>query len=367
MTGVRLALLALLASGILGGCQASQSRFATETAVATVIAPSTPTLTPSGEVLMIDGDPVRGMLIPTVDGPAQYALTDRWLYRRDGDDWSSTGTVPDSRSILVDPARPDRIFRGGHPACSGEADEEPDREPITFSKSTDGGNTWRAVPGGGDIRPLIIDPALGDVIYGSDCGLAISTDAGESWREYYRSLGHTVIDAGVVGERLLVLEASVTGRGRLRALNVTVPEDPELETILLETGNLFDLDAKVNRIVVAGIGGVTFSVDNGENWTTSRNGLEDVTLESATDLPPEELEPSLPAFGVLAVKFDPIHPERIFAGTVRGLFISQDSGITWDPYSRVQLDARVLDIQFAAGGQDVYVTTPDGVVIVPNP
>ena len=45
---------------------------------------------------------------------------------------------------------------------------------------------------------------------------------------------------------LMLLETSVAGRGRLREINVTVPEDPELDTILLVSGNSFDLDAKDN-------------------------------------------------------------------------------------------------------------------------
>jgi hypothetical protein len=353
----------VLAAGLLAGCQASQTRFATETVEALVTPHETATNTPSGDLLMIDGAPVRAVFVPSAGGPARYALTDDWLFRQDGNGWVATTAAADERSILVDPARPERLLRGNHPACS----EAAEGEPITFSKSTDGGNTWRAIPGGDNILPLAIDPTLGDVIYGSDCGLAISTDAGESWRAYYHSRRHTVVDAVAVGERLLVLEVSVTGRGRLRAINVTVPEDPELDTVLLETGNVFDLDARPEQVVVGGMEGVALSVDNGETWTTSRIGLEDVTIESFENLLPEESDGPLPALGVLAVRFDPHNTQRIFAGTVRGLYISQDNGLTWDIYSRVHLDARVLDIQFAAGGNDVYVTTPDGVLIVPNP
>ncbi|MEZ4521505.1 MAG: hypothetical protein R3A46_07670 [Thermomicrobiales bacterium] len=349
--------------GIVSACTASDERFATETAGSSDAALSTATLTPSGDPLMIGGDPVLRVYVPELEGPARYALTAGWLYRRDGHDWIATNAATDDRWILVDPSRPDRLFRGDHPACSEDADSK----PITFSKSIDGGDTWRAIPGGDNIRPLIVDPTLGDVIYGSDCGLAISTDAGENWRAYYRSRGHTVVDAVVVGERLLVLEISESGRGRVRKINVTVPEDPELDTILFETGHVFDLDAKPERIVVAGMEGISVSVDNGETWTTSRSGIEDVTLESIDDLPPQPAGETQPAFGVLAVRFDPINSRRIFAGTVRGLYISQDAGLTWDSYSKIQLDTRVLDIQFAAGGNDVYVTTPDGVTIVPNP
>ncbi len=344
---------------VLAGCEASERRIATETA-----APhGTPTHTPSGDLLRIEDDPVRTVYVPSSDGPARYALTDSWLYRRESNDWVPTNTAADERAILVDPARPERLLRGNHPACSDEIEAD----PITFSKSTDGGNTWRAIPGGDNIRPMAIDPALGDVIYGSDCGLAISTDAGESWRAYYRSRDHTVVDAVVVDERLLVLEVSITGRGRLREINVTVPEDPELDKVLIETGAVFDLDARPDRIVVGGMEGIALSVDNGETWTRSRAGLEDVTVESLDSLPPEESEEPQPTLGVLAVRFHPLNTQRILAGTVRGLYISQDAGLTWDAYSRVPLDARVLDIQFAAGGNDIYVTTPEGVLIVPNP
>jgi hypothetical protein len=366
-TWVALRLIPLIiVSLILTGCRASNERFATETAGAISTPQLTPTNTPSGDLLMIDTDPVHAVFIPTVDGPARYALTADWLYRLESNEWVLTETRADNRSILVDPARPQRLFRGNHPPCSLEEEASGEIEPTTFSKSTDGGNSWRAVPGGDNILPLVIDPTLGDVIYGSDCGLAISTDAGETWRAYYRSRGHTVIDAVVVGERLLVLEVSLAGRGRLRAINVTVPEDPELDTILLETRNAFSLDASQERIVVAGTEGVELSVDNGSTWTLSRNGLEEVTVESVAELSPAEAGEQLPKFGVLSVRLDSSHPQRVFAGTVGGLFISQDSGLTWDPYLPVPLDARVLDIQFAAGG-DVYVTTPSGVLIVPNP
>ena len=348
---------------LIGSCQASQDRFATETAQARTTAVETATHTPSGDLLRIDGDPVLRVFIAALDGPARYAVTAQRLYRNEGGDWIATEAAADVRTILVDPSLPERLFRGNHPPCSDQIDEE----PITFSKSTDGGNTWRAIPAGDNIQPLAIDPALGNVIYGSDCGLAISSDAGETWRDYYRSRGHTVVDAVVVGERLLVLETSVSGRGRVRSINVTVPEDPELVDVLIETGVVFDLDARPERFVIGGIEGVAVSVDSGETWTTSRNGLEDVTVESAASLPPLEEGDIAPAAGVLTVRLDPSRSQRIFAGTVRGLYISQDAGLTWDVYSQVAFDARIVDIQFASGGNDIYVTTPEGVLVVPNP
>jgi photosystem II stability/assembly factor-like uncharacterized protein len=311
---------------------------------------------------MIDGSPVLHIYVPDAGGPARYAMTAERLFRWTDGDWVQTASRADNRVILVDPVRPNRLFRGNHPPCTLE-----DTDSITLSKSTDGGNTWRAIAAGDNIRPLAIDPTLGDVIYGSDCGLTISTDGGETWREYYRARGHTVVDAAVVGETLLVLEVSLTGRGRLRQINVTVPENPELVTGLVETGHVFDLDADRERIVIGGLQGIIFSLDGGETWTTTREGLEAVTIETPEDIPVEEAEARTPRFGVLTVKLDPTHPQRLFAGTVRGLYISQDAGLTWDVYSSVRTDARIVNIQFAGEGNDIYLTTPRGVMVVPNP
>jgi hypothetical protein len=347
----------------LPACQASNERFATETAGAADPAQRTPTNTPSGDPLMIDGDPVQRVYISSIDDPARYALTEERLFRWDAGRWEPTETRADGRAILVDPVRPDRLFRGNHPACS-LLDES---EPVTFSKSVDGGNTWRAVPGAENIRPLAVDPTLGDVVYGSDCGLTISTDAGETWREYYRAHDYTVVDVVVLGEQLLSLELSVSGRGRLRQINVTVPEAPEMVSRLVETGRVFDLDAGRERIIIGGLLGVTVSTDGGESWSTSRAGLEEVTVASEDELPPQQATGRPPEYGVLVVRLDPLHGDRLFAGTTRGLFISQDEGLTWDAYTAVDLDARVIDIQFGGGGNDIYVTTPDGVVVVPNP
>jgi hypothetical protein len=352
----------LLAALALGGCQASDERFATETAQADATAQETSTNTPLGDFLMIDGSPVLHIYVPDAGGPARYAMTAERLFRWTDGDWVQTASRADNRVILVDPVRPNRLFRGNHPPCTLE-----DTDSITLSKSTDGGNTWRAIAAGDNIRPLAIDPTLGDVIYGSDCGLTISTDGGETWREYYRARGHTVVDAAVVGETLLVLEVSLTGRGRLRQINVTVPENPELVTGLVETGHVFDLDADRERIVIGGLQGIIFSLDGGETWTTTREGLEAVTIETPEDIPVEEAEARTPRFGVLTVKLDPTHPQRLFAGTVRGLYISQDAGLTWDVYSSVRTDARIVNIQFAGEGNDIYLTTPRGVMVVPNP
>lgn len=356
-------LVALVVVGGAVGCRASQDRFATETIAAIETPLETATNTPLGDFLMIDGDPVVAAWVPDPDGPIRYAMTTKRLYRRnEQDEWVPTETRADDRHILVDPVRPERLFRGNHPACSLE-----NPEPITFSKSVDGGNTWRAIPGGDNIRPLAIDPELGDVIYGSDCGLAISTDAGETWRDYYHAIGHTVVDALAVGERLLVLEISESGRGRLREINVTVPETPEMATRLVEAGQVFDLDADRERIIIGGVSGVIISMDGGETWTSSRVGLETVTIEEGQGVPPEESDEHPRMYGVLTVRLDPNDSDRIFAGTVRGLYISQDDGVTWDVYEAVRLDRRIENIQFGGGGNDLYLTTPEGVLVVPNP
>lgn len=348
---------------VLSACQSADNRRATQTVEADRGASPTQTLTPSGDPLRIDEDLVIEVFVPSIDDPARYAFTEDRLYIRDGTDWVPTDTRTDSRKMLVDPSRPERIYRGAHPPCTTE-----NPEPVSFSKSEDSGETWRTIPGAENIEPIAIDLQVSDVLYGSDCGLAISNDAGETWRPYYRSRDYIVVEAVPLGERLLVLERSVGGRGRLREIDVTVPEDPALAATLLEVEGAHAMDADADRIIIGTNTGVMTSNDGGRNWSTSRVGIEDVTSEEGEDPPPADpTEASIGVRGVLAVRIDPTNRDRFFAGTRRGFFVSQDNGATWDRYQAMRLDSAVEKIAIGGGGSDLYVTTPNGVLVLPNP
>lgn len=352
--------ISLLLLVTLIGCTAAEHSSATQTAAG--VAEPTQTRTPAGDLLRIDGELVRHVYVPTIDEPARYAMTDERLYVWATDEWQPTETRYDGRTILVDPSDPLRLFRGDHPAC--------DREPaqtITFSKSEDGGQTWRAIPAGDNIQPLAMDPQIKDVLYGTNCGLTISTDAGETWDSYYRSVDFTVLDIAIVQDRLLLLERSTRGLGRIVEIRVTDPENPELVDVLLEEQSIYALDADENRIIVASAKGVSISLDGGRTWTMTKLGLEGVVLGEEDAPLPQATENPGPERGVLSVQLDPTNSSQIFAGTVRGLYISQDNGVTWAPYAAATLDASVVDIQIGDSASDLFVTTERGVLVAPKP
>jgi hypothetical protein len=306
---------------------------------------------------------VRAVYIPDpAQGPA-YVLTDELLFVRDGGLWKATGARADGRSLLVDPARPERIYRGGHPPC-----DEPASSPgIPFEISEDGGLTWRAVPSGQNIRPLAIDPSLPDTLYGSDCALAFSFDGGLTWSRLHLLEGYDITDLAFVGNRLLALGVSSQGRSRLREIDLSDPANPRPGDVLLELGGVACLDADKTRMVVGGRQGVYVSDDGGVSWTSSRQGLEEVT-RGDDELPAQLANGKLTdEWGVFSIEIAPHPKHRILAGSAHGLYISQDDGATWVRYSEVGPAEPISAIQFGLDGADLYVTTSRGVVVVPNP
>jgi hypothetical protein len=355
---VALTLLLLLA---LPGCSTeAANRTATSEAGGT---PAT-TITPSGNLLMIDGDIVRQVFVPDPQQGALYALTAERLYVWRDREWQPTTARHNGRVYVVDHNNTDRIFRGDHLTCGHETEHD----PIDLEVSEDSGNTWRTLTNGTNIRPLAIDPVFPNVLYGTDCTLTISTDLGETWYKVEPLINHEIIDIAVVGERLLVLGISTQGKSQVRELRLPSPDQPEISDSIFEVEGIAALDADATRIVIGSRDGVQISLNGGQTWATSRSGLESVTVAPGDEATPTAtIQRPNPRFGILTVAIDPTRENRIFAGTVRGLYVSQDNGGTWDHYRAVDERARVSDVQFALSGADIFVTTDAGVVAVPNP
>jgi hypothetical protein len=350
--------LLLLVAILTGGCES----FRVEDDSPSASGSPTTTQTPSREIIVIDGQPVIQLFIPDPSQGPTYALTASALYRRQSGRWERTRTENDGRALLIDPADPERIYRGNHPSCTVDSAAK----EIPFEVSHDGGNSWRVQPQGRNIRPLAIDPSIPEIIYGSFCYLAISTTSGNTWMRLAVMNDFPLADIAFAGERLLVLGTSKDGVSRLRTVDITDPARPLLDDLLLEIPGHATLDAHDDRIVVGGVQSVHVSDDGGATWSSSRFGLESVT-SSSVPAPGRVTGADNDAIGVHVVRIGLTDKQRLYAGTSHGLYISQDGGATWVRYDEVALDAVVTDIQFALDGADLFVTTDAGVLSVPNP
>jgi hypothetical protein len=354
--------LLLLFFLMVGGCGFIDDDVA---ATRTVVSASpSPTLTPAGDRLFIDDEIVRAVFIPDPLRGALYALTDTDLYALVQGRWVPTGAGNDGRKLLVDPSDPDRLLRGDRPVCGAAATGD---AAIPLEISEDGGHTWRVIARGRNIRPLLFDDNLPSVVFGSDCGLAISSDGGETWRRVRPMPGYDLSALAVDGERLIVLGTSRDGHSQVRWLDVTDPEAPIVSDPILELPGKATLDARGGRIIVGALDAVHISDDAGLNWATSRIGLEGVTAEATVQPERGPGVAEAEKYGIRAIRIEPHNIHRIYAGTPSGLFISQDDGVIWVRYTQVSVEASVIDIQFGLNDADLYITTTDGVVVVPSP
>ncbi len=352
--------------------------------------PARATSTPlplSGDTLMIDGAEVRRVLVPDPAAGPAYAVTDAWLYINRGNGWQRTETTADDRWLLADAADRERIFRGDHAPCTDDSAittttnatpaSTTTRKP-PLSRSNDGGDTWVDLPQGAGVQPLAIDPTIPNVLYGTTCQLVITENAGGRWVSIDVPNDPPIVTLLIERERLLQLERAADGYSQLREVDVTLPSEPLLGDVLLELADATCLDAHAQRVIVGGGDQVYISDDGGRSWArstvepeplatpTSASGEDDGNPATTAIASPETTR-ALQPMQVLALRIDIANPHRIYAGTSEGLYLSQDDGATWVRYNEVPSTFAIRQIDIAAGGADLYLTSDTNVLIVTAP
>jgi hypothetical protein len=320
-----------------------------------------PTPIPSGSFLVIDGVNVAQVVLWDVELPAEYAATRFTLYyRADLRNWSRVTNLPTEGRIVADPSDPDALYLGDHPPCLREG------EPIPFYRSFDGGRTWELMPDASNIRPKMVWPDDPNTIIGSRCGLAISRDQGKSWTRY---LPETEFDLTRLTATQIGLYGIFTAQDEtsyLRRIELEDPDNPEFQEPILSFWGRGVVHATRERIIVGEPSGVHLSDDGGRTWSFTREGLEDVvtSVNPLEDpVPDSELEAGV---GIYSLLPHPEDPSRLFLGTIRGLYLSEDGGRSWGKIPEIE-EYEVHRLNFAMGGTILYVTTTEGVIILHNP
>lgn len=282
-----------------------------------------------GDELLIDGQPVA-LIIPGGDnGRTLYAATGEQLWRTNdgGLTWSEAGSGQHG-PIIVALNEQNVLYSGDKGSCGrGESD-------FPFQRTSDAGRTWETVPANANIQPLLAYEAQGNAyLYGTDCGMQISRDGGDTWTRIVDLNGEEVF--AVVTQRsdpmeqLLVVAATEGGTGRLFLFDLAAPDQPTFAGGLTQFWGDAAVDWRDGRIVLANAHQVGISDDTGMTWAWTREGLENATFAQDPLFEGIPLDLQEPFPGFRHARIDPTSRDRIWIGGNRGAYLSVDGGRTW--------------------------------------
>jgi len=204
--------------------------------------------------------------------------------------------------------------------------------------TSDGGNTWTPAPSLPSQRQtgVAVDPTDGNVAYvcnsgpwnaGMDDGVFKSTDGGGTWENNWAFTDTAELEAVAVapsspeivytgGNKWLQPFGTriwkSTDAGASWAL---VYDNPDKQFVSVVT---IAIDPTDPQVVYAGtrangttVLGILKTTDGGATWAETNSGLGNLS--------------------VLSVAVDPVESSRVLAATAGGVFISADSGASWNP------------------------------------
>jgi len=260
----------------------------------------------------------------------------------------------DITSLAADPAVPGRLYLGtrynglycsedgggswslltaalGRPLIAALA-QDPARPQVYYAgaldglyRSDDGGERWSLVSdemGSLNVQAVAVGPTGEQVYAGAHSGLYVSRDAGATWQLADDTAGISIFTVVVDPRDADRVYAGSWGH------NVLVSTDAGRTWASIHGGletlsvHAFALDpADPQRMYAGTVEGVYRSADGGQTWLAAP--LADRPLS------------------VLALLVDPGEPARVYAGTTEGVYLSVDRGRTWRPAGHDSLDATV--------------------------
>ncbi len=320
--------------------------------------------------LTVDGDPIVTLVPAPAGAETIYVVGRVGLYRTSdgGETWEPAGPPPPPGRLVAAQDSPLILLAGSRPPCARGGGDD-----VNLSRSEDGGATWQPISGEIGVEPLAIWREAELAVAAGCAGLRISRDTGRIWADLpilppgSEVTAFAPLATGDAAQpSALLATTSEGGTSRLFHLDLADTANPALSDPLIEYWGLGSLTGSEERYVLGAATGVWISTDQGATWARHRNGLEPVTISvdplvATEPIPDEELQRG---FGIDAVAADPASPDGLYAGTINGLFASEDAGATWQRVEGV--DGRVTTLVLAPEAVQLFAQTSEGVVVVPR-
>lgn len=295
--------------------------------------------------------------------------------------WRRAGLFgADVRALIVDPARPDVLYLGTsggevYVSRDGAKSWTSPRNGIPFpnyivdnllldregklwaaswglwgggviAMSSDGGKTWTRRDAGLEdfsVRAIAIDPNDADfLVVGGLTGVFRSTDGGETWKK--------------ISDQINVESLAIDPRSRDRIYVGTWrqgwrTDDGGKNWKHIANGMVLDTDMfsitidpyKPDNIWVATCGWVYNTLNAGDNWTRYRDGFNNRRIHD--------------------VEMDPCEADTVYAGSVAGLYRSDDRGKTWYVVSDEGLVVNSIVLHPQRPGRIILGIEGDGVYV----
>ena len=234
-------------------------------------------------------------------------------------------------------------------------------------KSADYGKTWASRSEGledSQVRSLAIDPVLSSTVYAGTFAEAIfkSVDGGQRWRRANIGLKEHVSIVNSIA--LHPMDPNIIYLGSTVGVYKSQNAGKEWHETVKGMESVYVVSIVISRenprLLYCGTsGGMYKSLDGGRIWLKINKGLIEGEVGTAMGL------------GVNAILLDPENQNRLIIGTNKGIFLSEDAGVTWKPsgsglskgamfVATLLMDPNQNRILFAGTGKGIYKSQDGG-------